>query len=325
YRAYGIGIHSNCKIAGLQSALSGPTFFTIQFETGPEPEWAKVARSTPVHVRSQLPANSDTVDPAFVLTEYGDGKHYSLEYSDGAQFMFDRIGERLWGATQPPLAEEDLASYFLGPVLGFLLRQRHITSLHASAVELQGRAVAFCGDAGFGKSTTAAALAIRGALVVSDDIVPMKSTNGSYWAVPGYPRLCVWPDAMEKVIGTEEELPKLSPRWEKRYIALDGVRAKFAEREKPFGIIYLFGERSADARAPYTEELRPREALLELVVNTYMNWLLDREERAREFDELCKLVQQVPVRRLVAHTNPKRIGMLCDRILEDLDRIVTKS
>jgi hypothetical protein len=56
---------------------------------------------------------------------------------------------------------------------------------------------------------------------------------------------------------------------------------------------------------------------MELVQNTYMNWLLDRHQRAAEFDALSKLVTQVPVRRIVPHADPGRIGELCDLIQAD--------
>ncbi|MGB7844724.1 MAG: hypothetical protein WBL63_03855 [Candidatus Acidiferrum sp.] len=56
-----------------------------------------------------------------------------------------------------------------------------------------------------------------------------------------------------------------------------------------------------------------------------MNWLLDRERRAEEFDELCRLIQQVPVRRIVPHTDGAEIGTLCERILADAEKILVKS
>ena len=325
YRAYGVGICSTSKIAGLESTTPGSTPFTLQLETGPEPDWAKNARALPGRVRSHLPEDKKTADPAFVLTEHGAGQFYDLAYSDGARFVVDEKAVRVWGTTRPPLAPEDLALYFLGPVMGFVLRHLHMTCVHASGVELHDRAVIFCGDSGFGKSTTAAALALRGAPVLCEDIVPLELADGRYWAIPGYPRVCLWPDSVANLVGDEDALHRLSPAWEKRYLPLDGERAKFAAEKKPLGLIYLFGERSAESNAPRIEEMRPRQALLELVQNTYMNWLLDRERRAEEFDELCKIVQQVPVRRVVAHTDGAKLASLCEQIFQDAASILGRS
>jgi hypothetical protein len=322
YRAYGVGISSTVSIAGLEHVEPTATRFSLQFETGSEPEWARLARALPGRIVSRLPEEKDTADPAFVLTEHGQGKYYDLAYSDGARFFVDETAGRMWGTTHPPLLPEDISLYFLGPVMGFLLRHHHVTCLHASAVELQGHAVLFTGDAGFGKSTTAAALALRGAPVLCEDIVPIELIGSSYWAIPGYPRVCLWPDAVAKLVGDVDSLPRLSPNWEKRYLPLDGVRANFAAEKKPLGLIYLFGERSSGGDAPRIEEVRPREALLGLVQNTYMNWLLDRDQRAVEFDELWKVVQSVPVRRVVAHENGAMLPVLCERIFEDSAKLL---
>ncbi len=313
------------SIAGLEPCEANSVRFALQFETGPEPEWARCGTALPGRVLSRLPAVERAADPAFVLTEHGQGKCYDLSYSDGTRFVVGEGAERIWGTIQPPLTGEDLATYFLGPVMGFVLRQRRITCLHASGVELQERAVLFSGDAGCGKSTTAAALALRGVPVFCEDIVPLETTNGRCWAIPGYPRVCLWPEAVATLLGNPEALPRLTPAWEKRYLPLDGVRARFARASRPLGLIYLLGERSSEADAPRIEEMHPKDALLALVQNTYMNWLLDRERRAEEFDELWKVLQQVPVRRIVAHTDGAAIGTLCERILADAAKTLAGS
>ncbi len=231
--------------------------------------------------------------------------------------MVDAQARRVWGTFRSPLTDADLATYFLGPVLGFVLRRRHITSLHASAVELFGHAVALSGEGGFGKSTTAAALALRGVPVLSEDIAPLHEDAGRFEVLPGYPRVCLWPDSVNYLLGSPKALPLLTPVWEKRYLPLDGARASFSAEPLALGLIYLFAPRSDEASAPRVEEMSPREALLTLVQNTYMNWLLDREQRAVEFDALSRLVQQVPVRRIVPHSDASRIAALCELIQAD--------
>jgi hypothetical protein len=51
-----------------------------------------------------------------------------------------------------------------------------------------------------------------------------------------------------------------------------------------------------------------------------MNKLLHSAQRAAEFDVLSRLVVQVPARRIVPHSDPARIGALCDVIIEDAQR-----
>jgi len=269
---------------------------------------------------SQVPETVDPPDPGFLLTSHGQAQCYHLRYSDGTQFAVSGDGRHVWGAVVPPLTHEDLATYFLGPVLGFVLRWRRVTALHASAVEIAGSAVVFCGDAGFGKSTTAAAMALRGNCVVSEDIVPLEASNPGFYAIPGYPRVCLWPDSVEKLMGTATALPALTPVWEKRYLPLDGVKASFASEKLAIAVLYLLAPRAADG--PRIEEVSPREALLELVQNTYMNWLLEREQRAVEFDVLGRLVAEVPIRRLIPNVDAKQIDALCELIEKDAQEFV---
>jgi hypothetical protein len=291
-------------------------------ETGSEPEWVTRGLQLRSRVLSHLREDPEAADPSFRLTEHGGAEYFHLEYSDGTRFVVNGDGSRVWGIFRPPLTAEDLVTYFLGPVMGFLLRRRNTISLHASCVEICGHGVALSGEAGLGKSTTAAALALRGVAVLSEDIVPLKEMREVVRVIPGYPRICLWPDAVVSLLGSAQALPQLTPVWEKHYLALDGMRAQFSGNELPLGLIYMFAPRVASEIAPRVEAVSPREALLFLVQNTYMNWLLEREQRAAEVDALARLVQRVPVRRIVPHSDPKRIGELCNLIVGDAHSIL---
>jgi hypothetical protein len=317
YKAYGLRITSTVSIAGLEPLFHDAARYDVSFEAGPEPDWAGQACRLPSRTICPHPQSEDVAESTFTLTEHGIAGCYVLSYADGTRFVVDQTTQRIWGTFRPPNTPEDLATYFLGPVLGFVLRKRQVTSLHASCVAIRGHAVALCGDAGFGKSTTAAALALRGFPVLAEDIVPLDESSGTIHALPGYPRVCLWPDAVAELLGTPEALPELTAVWGKRYLALDGVRASFWPEKLPLGIVYLFAARADTADAPRVEELRPREALLQLVKNTYMNWLLDREQRGVEFDMLSRLVGQILVRRIVPSSDAAKLGALCSLIADD--------
>jgi hypothetical protein len=217
---------------------------------------------------------------------------------------------------------DDLAVYLRGPVLGFILRLRGATALHSSAVCINGKAVALCGTSASGKSTTAAALSLRGIPVLSDDIVAItEGQNGAFCAEPGHPHICLWPNSVEHLLGYEDALPRLVSSWDKRYLPLDGVRAHFEAARRPLSLIYVLAPRAGCAYAPRIEPLGKREALLALVQNTYMNWLLDRQQRAAEFEMLSKVVDHIQVRRVVPHVDPARLNGLCDLIVHDASQI----
>jgi hypothetical protein len=322
YRAYGLTISSNIAIPGLESLCHAADPPDITFECGPEPRWVDEA----VHLAGRNHYKSSeaphATDAGFAVIERGAGQFFELGYADGARYVTDGAARRVWATCEPPLSITDLAIYFLGPVMGFLLRRRGITSLHASAAVISGHAILFSGEGAAGKSTTAAALALRGTPVMCEDVAPLREDAGIFHLEPGYPRVCLWPDSVQSLLGAPDALPQLTFGWEKRYLALDGVRAKFEAQRKPLGAVYLFAARSEDENAPRVVELSRREALLELVQNTYMNYLLNRDQRAAEFDVLTRLVARVAVRRIIPHSDPRRIEQLCECLLRDAAYVV---
>lgn len=283
-----------------------------------EPAWVAEALRLPERIVRSLPAEPETADPAFLLTDYGGEAFFQLAYSDGTRFVLDGAGTKMWGRYSAPYSLEDFTTYLVGPVMGFVLRRRGITALHASAVSVNGRAVALCGPAGAGKSTTAAALALRGVPVLCEDVSALHEASGEFSVLSGYPRVCLWPNSVEMLVGTSDALPRLTPGWEKRYLSLDGGTARFEQGENRLLAIYFLMPRTSDEKAPRVHEMSAREGVLELVQNTYMNAVLTRKQRAAEFDLLGRLASQVRIRRVFPHEDPARLNELCDLILNDV-------
>lgn len=89
----------------------------------------------------------------------------------------------------------DIRLFLLGAGLGYLCHQRGLLPLHASAVEIDGRAVLFTGVSGAGKSTLASAFLERGYRLLSDDVVPVEMTANSAMVLPSIARIRLWPDS----------------------------------------------------------------------------------------------------------------------------------
>jgi hypothetical protein len=322
YRACGLSCTSDTPIPGfwLDSLDFTPADLSCWINSK-EPGWVSEARSLPSRVcyPDSLVEHASTSDCK--LTSFGSDLFFELAYSDGARFFIDSAGARLSAAGSPPLSLDDLATYLRGSIMGFVLRRRGVAPLHACAVSVGGRSVVLCGPSESGKSTTAAALALRGLPVLCDDITALSEIGGKFYVEPGYPRICLWPDVAESLLGAPDALPRLTPTWGKCFLPLDGTRAKFQETRQPLTVVYLLAPRVSEARAPWIEDLGSREALLALVQNTYMNWLLDRDGRASEFDVLARLVTNIRVRKIVPHADPHRINALCELISSDAEAI----
>lgn len=321
YRAYGLNCDSDTAIPGLGPPSRKPEQIdlTISLSSTP-PEWVQAAWHSPASFVYNRPVALE--NPAYTVTSLGSGAYFELTYVDGTRFVASKAGDRLWVSYPPPLTIDDVAVYLRGPAMGFVLQRRGITALHASTVYMNCGAIALCGARESGKSTTAAALSLRGIPVLCEDITALNEQDGVVQVEPGYPRICLWPEAVQALLGSRDALPRLTPTWEKCFLELGNRNTKFESQRRPLGSVYILAPRVAESDAPRVEEISARQALLELVQNTYMNWLLDRRQRAAEFEMLSKLVLQVPVRRLVPHLDPTRMTALCESIEQDVERLL---
>ena len=313
YDVFGLSLHSNLQIPELVPAERPATGPAVAVHLNVLPSAARINPSTPEQL-TYVSANIDgDGNPALLMWKIGDGDFSRLAYSDGAKFWFDRDGTEVWAIWPEELTIEDVSTYLLGPVLGFLLRLRGVTCLHASAVAFGDQAVAFVGSEGAGKSTTAAALARRGHAILSDDVVALGERDGSFFIQPAYPYLCLWPESVKSIYGSAEALPPFSANYDKRCLSLRRHELRFEERPLPLAAIYILGERRCDP-APIVEEIAPQKAFLMLVANTFATNALESSMRAQEFEILGRLVPSVPIYGLRAHQDASRLPELCDLI-----------
>ena len=122
--------------------------------------------------------------------------------------------------------------------------------------------------------------------------------------------------------GSADALPLIVPGWAKRFLPLDGLRASFATEPAPLATIYFLDQRSSAADAPRLASVSPADALLQLVQHSYMNWLLDRHQRAAEFDVLSRLVQSVPCFKATPSSDPARLPRLLELIEAQTLRLI---
>src|SRR4051812_7543522 len=81
--------------------------------------------------------------------------------------------------------------FLVGRALPFAAVAAGLEVLHAAAVVLDGRAVAVTGSSGAGKSSVAAALALRGAALLTDDVLAVERDGAGLVAYPGPPLLAL--------------------------------------------------------------------------------------------------------------------------------------
>ena len=314
---YGLGVVANINIPGVPPSSMVEPDVCITF--GSLPSWLHEASATQVETSYVTDYNDDCGNPVLRVFRVLDGKYYQFCYADQTKFVVDRSGTEIWAEWSEPLTLEDTATYLLGPIMGFVLLMRGLVCLHASAIAIGERAISIVGPAGSGKSTTAAAFSERGFSILAEDVVTLDDRVDHFLVRPAYPCIRLWPASVRALYGSESHLPKLTPNWDKCYLDLTERPQQFQQQSLPLAAIYLLNARCDETHAPFVEPIDRAEGLMSLVANTYATKLMNKEMRAREFELLTRVLNNVPLRRVTPHADPARIAELCDAILNDFN------
>ena len=315
HRAFGLTLLSTQSIPGLapESAGDSPDIHLWLAPDGGMPPVDE--RDATLRYRS---IESDGTAALHVWT-LEDGRYFKMLYGDGTQFILDARGTAIWVSWPPPATLADAATYLLGPVLGFVLRLRGRTCLHASVVAMNDGAVALVGPAGVGKSTIAAAFARAGHRVLTDDVAALVERSGGPHVQPAYAQLRLWPESVALLFGARDALPRLTPTWDKRAMDL-AAGGSFRDAPLPLAGIYMLDDLRPHA-AIHVEPIAPREGLLTLAVNTYTQYLLDGPMRADEFACLARVAGSVPIRRVVRPSDGADLLDVCAALQHDFETL----
>ncbi len=184
--------------------------------------------------------------------------------------------------------EASVRVFLLGSAIGALLHQRGFLPLHASAVEASGRAIAFTGVSGRGKSTLAAAFSRAGYRVLADDVCAVKiGADGVPRAFPAYPGLRLWADAIRKLDIDPEGLTRARPLLQKSILPTGRA---LEQHPLPLSHVYLLSTSNQDRL-----ELEPVEGMRKLRVltdNTYRRQFLEGLGDKQDHFRLCVAVSR---------------------------------
>jgi hypothetical protein len=210
----------------------------------------------------------------------------------------------------------------LGIVLACWLEWQGIPALHASAVVVDDRAVAFLSTGGGGKSSSAVALMQAGNPLLADDIVPVEWTGEAFVGRPGYPQMRMWPEQAEHFLGHYESLEIVYPGYTKRRVPVEeNGLGPFCAASRPLACLYL-PERREVADWGVRTEITPvprREALMALIAHSFVPHLVEAMGlQPRRLGFFAEMTSRVPVRRIVYPSGLDHLPRVRRAILNDL-------
>lgn len=303
YRIYGLQVLSSIAIDGLLSSDPAPPDCELRIAP------VEMLEPGDAIVLDTSPLNEEGDPGTRIERSRTDPGTFVFEFLDGTRFRIEENGRRVIAHIPSASTAEDMAAYFVGPILAFVVRLRGGFALHAGAVVIDGAALLITGAAGAGKSTTTAAFLTRGAFLVTDDVAVIDWKSDRPHVFPGYPRVRLWDDSAAALHGSAEALPLLTPTWSKRFV---DARAAFAAESVPVRAIVVLAPRHDAATA--VRRLTGHEAAMALLVRSSMTRFLDAAHRQRELEDVTRLGERVPILEVTPRNDLGATGELVDAI-----------
>ncbi|HEV7159176.1 MAG TPA: hypothetical protein VGN38_12525 [Caulobacteraceae bacterium] len=265
YRAFGLTIASEIEL--------------------PELPIAEEAAAADVLIR--LDDTPEKLDGAVEIEPWVTARPGAMHFDFGVARFLIQSGREIVVTPTPGRSQRDIRAYLLGSAVGALLHQRGILPLHANAVRLDDRAIAFIGPSGSGKSTLAAHLLDAGVEILCDDICAVTfDAAGCPMAWPGIPRIKLWSDALAAFGRGSEGLEPVLDRDDKFSLPVPGDSVA---GPLPLTRIYVLAQASPGVSA----EVRPlqgAEAFAAVKANVYREeFALPLGQAPRLFDNLLRL------------------------------------
>lgn len=275
-----------------------------------------------IHCEFPLPELIPSDNPADVVIRFGklddlqqkpnDGGNYLLATIEGFGKLWVQEGREIILVPNPGVDEAMTRTFLLGVILCVLLRQRGLLVLHASSVVINGSAIAFMGESGWGKSTLAEYFHHQGYSILTDDVLAIDTNLPQPMVIPGFPQIKLWPDAAASVGHNLESLPLLNSETVKRVHRLqDG----FYQKSVPLKRLYVL----AGGTHPEIIPLEPQQSFAQLVRHSREKQALTNPEFLRaHFQQCTTLVKQVPILKLQRERSLAAIPDLIKLIEDDL-------
>jgi hypothetical protein len=305
YAVYGIRLRSRLELSFPPCAAGAD--YDVEVLTAP-PDF--------FHDAAHSPRLKPTPSGWYKYAELDDGQSY-LRWDGLFEFLVDSAGRRIWCGWLGAASLESLQVYLLGHALSFALIRQGYEPLHATAVVVEGRAVAFLGSSGSGKSSLAAAFLADGHRLLTDDLLLIRCMGAVCDAQPGPPRIKLFPAIARRFLGGSAAGVPMNELTKKLVLPLD---TRQQSGGVPLRAVYVLSPPHS-ARREQKIALAPlsaRQTFIELVRHTF-NYLLTGPHRLqRQYQQCLQMAAGIPARSITYPRLLRALPAVRDTIIADL-------
>lgn len=248
----------------------------------------------PRPARAQPPIDSEPYD-RWVLGDDGVKAEFRrvpqgflLRFPDEADFRIDASTSRVVGWPVPGVAQDHFLSLFRNAVLPLIGDHNGGLFLHGSAVAIDGRAIAFIGQSGDGKTTLAGAFAKAGHPFLTEDVIELVPEGDGYLLLPKPSGLRLYADSAAYLLGADQAHDGDD---RKRDVA-DALTLPFCSEPAPLAAIFALG---SDHGAELAITALPAPAAVHrLLPHSFVLDVEDKPRLAAHFARIVALASQTP-------------------------------
>ena len=209
------------------------------------------------------------------------------------------------------MPESDLDSFFVGAILGAVLRLKGVLCLHSSVINIEGKAVLVMGKKRSGKSTTAAYFAKIGYEVIADDLAAISIKNEVFYVESGYTKIRLRPKSYDFFyLDCQIKTHLVYTDRDSRYVDIENK-----SKNEPLQIAAIFHLRQIEKSEPKIKEYKQIEKIIHLNGNTFGNYVIQPNLRKNEFRLLNLIAQDIPVYELETTNNLFFLPKQCEKII----------
>lgn len=207
--------------------------------------------------------------------------------------------------------------YLLGTCLGVALMQRKVLPIHGSAIAINGKAYAFVGDSGVGKSTLASAFINRGFQLLTDDVIAVTLSKDNIPIVrPSYPQQKLWQESLDQFGIKSNQFKPIYDRETKFAIP---VTDHFID--KPMPLAGIFALSKTDQNEIDILPVQKLERFPILYYNTYRNFLINRSGLMKwHFAFSANMVNRLDFYRIMRPSSRFTANELVDNLLNLINK-----
>jgi hypothetical protein len=292
YEAYGLSIRSEIPLTFPERHNGKAANVTFTLASS---QWFAAATA-------DAPSTPDT-DGWYQRFSCPDGSDL-LRWPDLFEFLVSPDGRSVVCRMIEQATLESFQTYLFGHVMSFVLIKQGYEPLHATAIAIDGVAIALLGDCGSGKSTLAASLVSAGHRILTDDLLLIRDVDGVLCGFPGPPRLKLFPHVAQRFLPEQAWSAPMNPLTDKLIVPLDEDQ----RQRGPLPVRRFFALDSTEHGSEVSvDPVSGAGSLMEILRATFNRRLVNPHRLRQQFLAAHALATRVPVRRLAY---PRRIDVL---------------